>query len=57
MQIFFRPKNKTVEDSFKRIKQYTTDELLGFYKKNISISNYDLPEGTIAKYHADIIEF
>ena len=55
--MFFRPKDKTAEESFKKLRPTTTDYLLDYYTRNIKISDHNLPEGTIAKYHADIVEF
>ena len=55
--MFFRPKDKSAEESFKKLRPTSTDFLIDYYTRNIKISDHNLPEGTIAKYHADIVEF
>ena len=57
VQVFFRPKDKSVEKSFGALKPTTTDDVLEFYTRNIRISDIRLPETTVAKYHANIVEF
>ena len=56
VQVFLRPKGK-VEDSFKNMGKTNTDMVLAFYKQKIKVSNYNLPEGQLAKYSADVNEF
>ena len=59
VQLFFRPgtKNDNVEEAIKKLPVQNTETLLQFYKDNINISNYNLPEGTITKYGNEINNF
>jgi hypothetical protein len=57
VQVFFRPKDKDVSKSFAALKPTTTDDVMDFYTRNIRISSLDLPDTTVAKYHANIVEF
>ena len=57
VQIFFRPKDKDVQKSFSALKPTNTDEVIDFYQKNIRISDINLPDTRIQKYHCNIVEF
>ena len=56
VQVFFRPKS-SVESSFKALQKTSTDFVLTFYRQNIKVSNPNIPEATVSKYSAEIIQF
>ena len=56
VQVFFRPK-ASVESSFKALQKTSTDFVLTFYRQNIKVSNPNIPEATVSKYSAEIIQF